>query len=70
MKCFYCGGEADMQTAKGFPICHSCAEQKGYTVCTELGKVIENADFQCDKICSDCIWKEDFVNEKMIKKGE
>ena len=64
MTCHICGGKADMQTTTNLPICHSCAEQKGYMVCTELGKVIEDATFSCDWDCNDCARKEDFVNGK------
>lgn len=57
MKCFKCGEKTDTVTTNNQPICLHCAEQEGYIVCTDKGKVIADKNFECDKICNDCIWK-------------
>lgn len=58
MKCFKCNEKADVLTTDSLPICLHCAEQEGYIVCPETGKVIADQNFHCDNICNDCIWKE------------
>lgn len=56
MKCTYCGTKTDCLTTTDAPICISCAEEQGFCLCTELGKYIEDKNFNCDNICNDCIY--------------
>lgn len=58
MKCAYCGKGADFLTSLDKPICLSCAQEKHFLLCTELGKYIVDTDFICDQNCYDCIYKE------------
>ena len=51
MKCKECGKQTDFLFENDEPICSSCANENGYTICTETGKY---KDFDCDNICSDC----------------
>ena len=64
MKCCYCCGKADMETTTNLPICHSCAEEKRFVVCTEIGKVIAESNFNCDHICSDCYVKDEIRRQR------
>ena len=59
MKCIKCDCKTDLLTTDGKAICPSCAEKEGLVVCSDLGKVIADKNFQCDRICNDCIYKED-----------
>jgi uncharacterized Zn finger protein (UPF0148 family) len=54
MTCKKCGKESTLFTADGEVICEDCAKKLDYTICLESGKY---KDFQCDNICSDCIFK-------------
>lgn len=54
MKCIYCGKTTDCFTSLENPICHSCANEKGFQLCTKSGKYIEDKNFNCDNICNDC----------------
>ncbi len=64
MKCYICGGKADMTTTTDLPICHSCAEKKGFVVCTEIGKVIADEKFNCNYVCSDCYVKDEIRRQR------
>lgn len=55
MKCMYCNTETDLSTSTGSPICHSCANEHNFPLCTESGCYIEDDSFQCDNNCNDCI---------------
>ncbi len=59
MKCYFCNNDAEILTTDGKNICRHCAEEKNFTVCTKLGKVIADKNFHCDIICNDCIYEED-----------
>ena len=59
MKCCFCNGEGDILMTDGKSTCHQCAEKKGLTICTKLGKAIADPKFHCDNICNDCIYVEE-----------
>lgn len=54
MKCAYCGTQTEFLTTMEEPICLHCAEENGFSLCTELGKYIADASFTCDFMCVDC----------------
>lgn len=56
MKCVYCRQNTEYLSTLDEPICIHCAERKGLTLCTELGKYVADSDFTCDLICNDCIY--------------
>ena len=59
MKCWFCNCEGDVLMTDGKSVCLKCAEQKGLTTCTKLGKVVADPNFHCDNICNDCIYGEE-----------
>lgn len=61
MFCKKCGNKAELFTTNGDTICKDCAKKLGYTICLENGKY---KNFQCDNICSDCIFREE--KEKLL----
>lgn len=66
MKCIYCGKTADCLTSLENSICHSCANEKGFQLCTKLGKYIEDKNFNCDNICNDCIHNIEQMKKKQL----
>ena len=64
MKCIYCGKAADCFTSMDNPICSDCAKEKGFQLCTKLGKHIEDKDFYCDNNCNDCIHNIEQMKQK------
>ena len=58
MKCVYCGKETDTLTSADKPICRQCAEEHGFSACTEMGKYIMGKDFVCNHICDACDFSE------------
>ena len=59
MKCSICGQEADLLTVNDDAICEQCAEKAEYVVCARRGKVIADSNFYCDRMCDDCVWKDE-----------
>lgn len=58
MNCKYCGQRTDLLTSLDQPICLLCAQEKHFSLCTEIGKYIADASFTCDLNCKDCINKQ------------
>ncbi len=46
--------ETDLETTNNQLICCSCKDERGYDVCTKIGKVIADSTFSCGHICNDC----------------
>lgn len=57
MKCMECGAPTETATTLDQPICRRCAEEKGFPLCTELGKYIADDSFSCSYICDGCVYR-------------